>query len=63
MMAAFQDISSNPMNIGKYKDNPKVQQFIQKMATKMGGPGAAGMGGMFGGAGTYNDTSHGVLDL
>ena len=43
---AFQDISSNPANIAKYQNNPKVQALINKIAGKMGGsPGA----GMFGG--------------
>ena len=46
MARAFQDISSNPANIAKYQNNPKVQALINKIAGKMGGsPGA----GMFGG--------------
>ena len=34
--AAFQDISSNPANISKYQNNPKVQALINKMAGKFG---------------------------
>merc|ERR1719228_2304363 len=44
--AAFKDISSNPANIMKYQNNPKVMALVNKMASKMGG-----MGGMRGGAG------------
>merc|ERR1719431_434529 len=48
--AAFKDISSNPANIMKYQNNPKVMALVNKMASKMGGmggmPGMGGMGGM-----------------
>ena len=48
--AAFQDISSNPANIMKYQNNPKIMALVTKMAGKMGGgggmPGMGGMGGM-----------------
>ena len=39
--AAFQDISSNPANISKYHNNPKVQNLMKKMMGKFssGGPG------------------------
>ena len=43
--AAFQDISSNPANIGKYQSNPKVMALINKMMGKFGG-GGGGAGGM-----------------
>merc|ERR1719357_483042 len=48
--AAFQDITSNPANMAKYQNNPKVMSLINKMASKFGGgggmPGMGGMGGM-----------------
>ena len=47
VQAALQDLSTNPMNMMKYKDNPKVQKFMEKMQGKVGG----GMGGMPGGMG------------
>merc|ERR1719348_2089032 len=34
--AAFKDISSNPANIMKYQNNPKVMALVNKMASKMG---------------------------
>ena len=37
--AAFKDITSNPANIMKYQNNPKVMQLLTKMAGKMGGMG------------------------
>jgi len=46
---AFADIMSNPMNIMKYKDNPKIMKLISKMKG-MGGMGGMG-GGMPGGMG------------
>jgi len=60
VMAAFKDISSNPANIMKYQNNPKVMALVTKMASKMGGgggmpgmgggmPGMGGLGGMMGG--------------
>lgn len=56
---AFKDISTNPTNILKYQNNPKVMALINKMATRFGGAGGmpGGMnfpGGMpgFPGAGT-----------
>ena len=49
---AFQEISTNPANIAKYQDNPKVQALINKIAGKMGGGAGAGMfGGPTGGPG------------
>ena len=51
--AAFQDISTNPANMAKYQNNPKVMQLINKMMGKFGGGGAPGgmpgMPGMGGG--------------
>ena len=46
--AAFKDISSNPANIMKYQNNPKVMSLVTKMAGKMGagGPGGGAGGGM-----------------
>lgn len=34
---AFQDVKSNPANISKYQDNPKVQKIFEKLSTKFGG--------------------------
>jgi suppressor of tumorigenicity protein 13 len=50
--AAFQDISTNPANMIKYQNNPKISAVIKKLATKFGGgmPGGFG-GGMPGGFG------------
>ncbi|TRY73595.1 hypothetical protein TCAL_03347 [Tigriopus californicus] len=47
---AFQDIMSNPANIMKYQNNPRIMKLIEKMAKGMGG-GIPGMGGMPGGMG------------
>ena len=51
--AALQDISSNPANIAKYQDNPKIKSIIEKMTAKFGGakggPFGGGAGGPFGG--------------
>lgn len=44
--AAFQDIMSNPANVVKYQDNPKIMNIITKVGAAMGG----GMGGVPGGA-------------
>lgn len=59
--AAFQDIMTNPANITKYQNNPKVMKLVAKIGTSMGGrggggfpggfPGMGGMGGGFGFAG------------
>ncbi|XP_043483373.1 putative protein FAM10A4 [Leptopilina heterotoma] len=43
---AFKDISSNPANMFKYQNNPKIMSLITKVASKFGGAG--GMGGMGG---------------
>jgi len=48
--AAFKDISTNPANIMKYQNNPKVMALVNKMASKFGGGGGMG-GGMPGGMG------------
>ncbi|XP_066998848.1 putative protein FAM10A4 [Anabrus simplex] len=45
--AAFQDISTNPANIIKYQNNPKIAAIITKLATKFGG--GSGLGGLGGG--------------
>lgn len=47
IMAAFQDIQTNPGNISKYTGNPKIMSFLMKMQGAM--KGMPGMGGMFGG--------------
>lgn len=39
--AAFQEISTNPANIAKYKDNPKIQMLMKKMAQKFDAPPGA----------------------
>lgn len=56
--AAFQDISTNPANMAKYQNNPKVMKLINQMMGKFGGggapggmPGMPGMGGGMGGMG------------
>ena len=48
---AFGEITSNPANLMKYQNNPKVMKVVTKMAQKMGGGGGGGMPGM--GGGTY----------
>ncbi|CAH1776309.1 unnamed protein product [Owenia fusiformis] len=40
--AAFADISKNPANMAKYKDQPKIQEFMQKLMGKFGGGGGGG---------------------
>lgn len=43
MAGAFSDISTKPMNILKYQNNPKIMALIHKMASKMGTvPGFSG---------------------
>lgn len=36
VQAALQDIMSNPANMSKYQDNPKVAKVFQKLNTKFG---------------------------
>ncbi|CAG9797000.1 unnamed protein product [Chironomus riparius] len=48
--AALQDVMSNPANIMKYQNNPKVMNLLKKFAGATGGfpggiPGMGGMGG------------------
>lgn len=43
MMAAFQDILTNPGNMAKYKDDPDIAEAISKLTRKFGG----GMSGGF----------------
>ena len=38
-MAAFKDIQSNPANIKKYQDNPKVRKVMDKLTAKFSGAG------------------------
>lgn len=45
---AFGEITSNPANLMKYQNNPKVMKVVTKMAQKMGGGGGGGMPGMGG---------------
>ena len=45
MAAAFQDVSSNPSNLFKYQNNPKVQKVIEKLKGKFGGGGGGFPGG------------------
>lgn len=47
MAAAFQDISTNPANMIKYQNNPKISAVIKKLATKFGGGMPGGFGGGF----------------
>ncbi|KAL8272875.1 hypothetical protein Esti_003184 [Eimeria stiedai] len=53
MMAAFQDIMTNPGNMAKYKDDPEVAEAISKLSRKLGGGVSGGNmpGGMPGGFG------------
>lgn len=44
--AAFQDIMTNPANVGKYQSNPKIMKLINMVGQKMGGGAGMGMGGM-----------------
>ena len=39
-MKAFQDVQSNPANIAKYQDNPKVKKVLEKLQAKFGGGSA-----------------------
>ncbi|XP_070165987.1 putative protein FAM10A4 [Polyergus mexicanus] len=50
---AFKEISTNPANVLKYQNNPKIMALINRMASKFGGVGGmpGGMPG-FPGAGT-----------
>jgi len=48
--AALQDVMSNPENIMKYQNNPKIMSLLKKFAGAAGGGGFP-MGGMGGGAG------------
>lgn len=54
-IAAFSDITSNPANIAKYQNNPKMMAFFAKISSKMGGFGGmpGGMGGFPGGMGGF----------
>jgi suppressor of tumorigenicity protein 13 len=45
--AAFRDISSNPANMMKYQNNPKISAVIKKLATTFGGGMPGGFGGGF----------------
>lgn len=46
--AALQDVMTNPANIMKYQNNPKVMKLLKSFAGGMGGmPGMGGMGGGF----------------
>merc|ERR1719375_1311703 len=50
IMAAMQDIMSNPGNISKYQSDPEImalmQKVMQSMGGSMGGMGGTGMGGV-----------------
>ena len=37
VMKAFQESASNPANLAKYANNPRVMKAMQKMQEKMGG--------------------------
>lgn len=55
---ALQDCMTNPSNIMKYANNPKVMNLLKKMSSSMGGgmpgmPGMPGMGGFPGGMGSF----------
>lgn len=58
IMAAMQDIMSNPGNVSKYQSDPEIMALMQKVMSSMGGSmggmggmGGAGMGGAAGAAG------------
>ena len=51
--AAFQDVASNPANISKYQNNPRVQQVINKLAAKFGTGAATSPGAGEGPAGGF----------
>ncbi|XP_041374493.1 hsc70-interacting protein-like [Gigantopelta aegis] len=51
VVTAFQDVASNPANISKYQNNPKLQAVINKMAKKFGTGGATEAG--FPGSGDF----------
>lgn len=54
--AALKDITTNPANILKHQNNPKVAAFLAKMSQKMGlglGGMMGGLGGMMGGMGGF----------
>jgi suppressor of tumorigenicity protein 13 len=36
VISALMDIQTNPANMAKYQNNPKVQRAIEKLAAKMG---------------------------
>lgn len=42
MMAAFQDIMTNPANMVKYKDDPEISEAFSKLTRKFGGGMAGG---------------------
>lgn len=46
--AALQDVMSNPANLMKYQNNPKVMNILKKFASAAGAGGFPGMGGMGG---------------
>jgi suppressor of tumorigenicity protein 13 len=51
--AALQDCMTNPANMMKYANNPKVMNLLKKFGSAMGGMGGAG-GGFPGMAGGFN---------
>lgn len=50
--AALQDVMSNPANIMKYQNNPKIMNLLTKIAGRTGGAGG-GFPGFGGGAGGF----------
>ena len=59
---AFKEISTNPTNIFTYQRNPKIMAFINKMASKFGGPGNMpdGFPGMMGGVPLFSGAGAGT---
>jgi len=56
MMAAMQDIMSNPGNISKYQSDPEIMNLMNKVMGSMGGMGGgAGKGGGKGSAAAPSD--------
>lgn len=49
-MAAFADLTTNPANIIKYQNNPKILAVLQKIQAKLkegGMPSTGGFPGLF----------------
>ncbi|KAF5397416.1 Suppressor of tumorigenicity protein 13 [Paragonimus heterotremus] len=63
VMAAFSDVSSNPADMHKYQNNPKVKKVLEKMMNKFGGSGATPGGMPFGGSPGFTMPTQSTPDL